>query len=280
MNTAADKHCLFSEVKKSLPSQIFPFCFIGIFSATQASLIILSTLLFWRHTGYYYLTLNPAYPIGYLFFKSKEEGNTKSHCGEGSICLFWHEKSFFRIHLHLEVSSLWAFHLLYWLLLSCRKAFQGFNCRHPESVCASLIPKAPCDRGTVHLLSPGVTAQAQCAFSKALWGRSGASQVSVGCVCVGLDCPGLPKEWPEFICMFWSRARRFLLAQTLRSQSAPRDRMSEAEFINPLRVQLLVGSWEWEVFVCPKNSYPEERIIKAAPFGSVSKMASSSGYSW
>lgn len=214
------------------------------------------------------------------FFKSKEEGNTKSHCGEGSICLFWHEKSFFRIHLHLEVSSLWAFHLLYWLLLSCRKSFQGFNCRHPESVCASLIPKAPCDRGTVHLLSPGVTAQAQCAFSKALWGRSGASQVSVGCVCVGLHCPGLPKEWPEFICMFWSRARRFLLAQTPRSQSAPRDRMSEAEFINPLRVQLLVGSWEWEVFVCPKNSYPEERIIKAAPFGSVSKMASSSGYSW
>lgn len=39
--------------------------------------------------------------------------------------------------------------------------------------------------------------------------------------------------------------------------------MSEAEFISPLRVQLLVGSWEGEVFVCPKNSYPEERIIKA-----------------
>lgn len=30
--------------------------------------------------------------------------------------------------------------------------------------------------------------------------------------------------------------------------------------------------------MCPKNSYPEERIIKAAPFGSVSKMASSLDY--
>lgn len=87
------------------------------------------------------------------FFKSKEEGNTKSHCGEGSIWLFWHEKSFFRIHLQLEVGCFWAFHVLYWLLLSCRRAFQGFHCRNPVSVCASLIPKVPCDR--VHLLSLG-----------------------------------------------------------------------------------------------------------------------------
>lgn len=94
MNTAADKHCLFSEVKKSLPSQIFPFCFIGIFSATQASLIILSTLLFWRHTGYYYLTLNPAYPIGYLFLKARKRGILNHTVGRGPSACFGMKRAF------------------------------------------------------------------------------------------------------------------------------------------------------------------------------------------
>lgn len=200
------------------------------------------------------------------FKKSKEEGNTKSHCGEGSICLFWHEKSFFRIHPQLEVSSLWAFPVLYWLLLSCRKAFKGLS----VGLCLS-SQKCPVTEFTC---SPqaGFAAQAPSGFSSPLgafrafpgvcrmWGFCPAP--NLGYLQVPESCSALPP------------------AQTPRSQSAARDRMSEAEFINPLRVQLLVGSWEWEVFVCPKNSYPEERIIKAAPFGRVSKMASSSGYSW
>lgn len=173
------------------------------------------------------------------------------------------------MHLQLEVSSLWAFPDLYWLLLSCRKAFQGFNCRHPVSVCASLIPKCP---GTEALFVccpwAGVTAPR----------LSGASQGFPGvCRVCGSALPRPP--WAElFAC-----SAVVLGAASGSDAAIPIGREGQdvrAEFINPPRVQLLVGSWEWEVFVCPKNSYPEERIIKAAPFGSVSKMASSSGYSW
>lgn len=110
----------------------------------------------------------PSWSHWISFFKSKEERNTKSHWGEGSICLSWHERSFFRMHLQLEVSSLWAFCVLYWLLLSCRN-----------------IPKVPCARGAVCWLSPGRGySTAPCGFSSALWGLGGASQVSVGCVWV------------------------------------------------------------------------------------------------
>lgn len=204
------------------------------------------------------------------FFKSKEEGNTKSHWGEGSICLSWHERSFFRMHLQLEVSSLWAFCVLYWLLLSCRKAFQGFECRHPVCVCAS-HPKS---------------AQRHCSF--ALPGQ-GLQHNSLWLLQGPLGTwRGFPGVWvctaqasPE---LSYLHVLESCLALPPRSDAAipigSEGQDVRAGFINPLRVQLLVGSWEWEVFVCPKNSYPEGRIIKAAPFGSVSKMASSSGYSW
>lgn len=94
MNTAADKHGLFSEVKKSLPNQIFPFCFIGSFSATQASLIILCSLLFWRHTGRYYLTLNPAYPMGYLSLKARKRGALNHTVERGPSACFGMKEAF------------------------------------------------------------------------------------------------------------------------------------------------------------------------------------------
>lgn len=95
------------------------------------------------------------------------------------------------MHLQLEVSSLWAFLVLYWLLLSCR---------HFKDLAVGtwfVHPSSQNHPGTEALFvcSPwaGVTAQAQRGFPKALWGLSEASQVCVGCVSVGLPCPGLPK---------------------------------------------------------------------------------------
>lgn len=48
-------------------------CFTGTLSAIHASLIILLTLLFWRHSTLL-PNFEPAYPIGYLFLKASKRG--------------------------------------------------------------------------------------------------------------------------------------------------------------------------------------------------------------